>query len=59
MSYCDTCGLSSCYERGGKCKLEQTLDRPKIHRFTYGGWRYACLASQSINIKYIEVIWSK
>jgi hypothetical protein len=50
MAYCDDCGLSSCYERGGYCELGYKRARakadalkPNVERFTrvLTGGKYA------------------
>ena len=70
VSYCDVCGLSSCYERGGYCplsslRLTTVLDELRHAiavkvQWQSGDWKHVTLGHQynyPQQGEWIEVIW--
>lgn len=71
MAWCEDCGLSSCYERGGYCdtarrKMDAKRDRLKpnvaIYHADYDDeprWIFCCKPGQlwEKGLEWIEVVW--
>ena len=66
MAYCEDCGLSSCYERGGHCRLMMLRMRehvahlkPHTVKWLSGEWTHVRSAAQTYpeQHEWIEVAW--
>lgn len=67
VSYCEDCGLSSCYIRGGYCEVAERRVRERakaehlcVERwFDYYGWTYCWVGEMPENgsSEWIEVVW--
>ncbi len=70
MSYCDDCGLSSCYARGGFCETSRRNIRAVVRKlkrtisvrvqWQSAGWKHVTLGHQYNYPEkgdWIEVVW--